>query len=492
MQTRRDQVQAHGFVMGRLVSALLRADPDSQSTPMRRFVVGNIIGLLLGGLVMAGFAVYGFFVPGGATGWQDEGALVTERETGARYVYLDGELRPVLNYASARLILGGEPRVVRVSRNSLRGVPYGLPIGIASAPDSLPDVERLDGTQWQVCSSLRRGDVGAESPFVTLWVGATMSGTSLGADRGLLVRTPTGQVYLAWNNSRLRVPEESALGALGYATAPQHPVGSAWVNALPAGPDLTAPPVPGRGEAGPTIEGSPTVVGQLFKVDDAVTNGTGDEYYVVRSDGLSPVTLTGAALLLADPATRQAYPAGAVQAQPLTTATLATAPRSQVVSVNPAHPARPPEPAALGPSEAPCVQLVMDADGGPQVQVAIGTPPPPPAEPVVASDDQRLADQVRVEPGTGLLIRDQPAPGVDGGALHLLVSTGVRYPLANDEVAGTLGYDGVTATPVPAALLALIPAGPPLDPEAAHATIPALPVSTIPASSRGPPVSGTS
>ena len=39
MQTRRDQVQAHAFVVGRMVSALVRAEPDAPFSPLRRFTV---------------------------------------------------------------------------------------------------------------------------------------------------------------------------------------------------------------------------------------------------------------------------------------------------------------------------------------------------------------------------------------------------------------------------------------------------------------------
>src|SRR5947209_17321732 len=156
MQTRRDQVQAHTFVVGRMVSALVRAEPDAQFSPLRRFTVGLVIGVVLGGITLAGFGVYGVFSPGGSRSWKQPGVLIVEKETGARYLYVDGQLHPVLNYTSARLIVGGPPTIVQVSRNSMRGVPHGLPVGIEAAPDYLPDLARLDGTQWQVCSALRK------------------------------------------------------------------------------------------------------------------------------------------------------------------------------------------------------------------------------------------------------------------------------------------------------------------------------------------------
>lgn len=474
MQTRRDQVQAHSFVMSRLVSAMLRAEPDSPVTPHRRFVVGWICGLIAGAVVMAACGVYGFIFPGGSTEWTQPGVLIVEKETGTRYVYVEETLRPVANYTSARLLLGGEPVVVRVARASMSGVPHGLPIGIPAAPDDLPDVKRLDGTKWLVCSALREDAAGARQPYVTLNVGATMTGDALGDDRGLIVRTPDGALYLAWHERRLRIPSAAELSVLGYASAQPYPVGWAWLDVVPAGPDLNAPDLPGRGQPGPVIDGQRTTVGQLFQVSEAVTGRTGVENYVVRTDGLSPVTTTGAALLLADPRTKVSYPNGAVRALALTAAGLAQGPISRDQTVNPLHPPAPPVAANVGPDRAACVQVTMDADKGPQASIALGSPPPAgPATSVVTVRDPRLADRVVVEPGAGLLIQDQPAPGVMNGTLHLLVDTGVRYPLAGADAAKALGYGEVTAIPVPAALLDLIPAGRTLSLEAARATLPA-------------------
>ena len=39
MQTKRDQLQAHNFVVSRLRSALLQGDADALETPTRRFSV---------------------------------------------------------------------------------------------------------------------------------------------------------------------------------------------------------------------------------------------------------------------------------------------------------------------------------------------------------------------------------------------------------------------------------------------------------------------
>src|SRR5262249_55437563 len=161
------------------------------------------------------------------------------------------------------------------------------PVGIESAPDYLPDLGRLDGHHWHVCSSTKNDASGTGHSFVTLWVGARATGRPLDTDTALLVRTPSGQVYVAWNNRRLKVPTAATLGALGYAAVPQYPVGYAWLNALPAGADLSPPDVPDRGRTGPTIGAVRTVVGQVVRVDNPAMSGA-NEYFLVRADGLAP------------------------------------------------------------------------------------------------------------------------------------------------------------------------------------------------------------
>jgi len=82
-----------------------------------------------------------------------------------------------------------------------------------------------------------------------------------------------------------------------------------------------------------------------------------------------------------------------------------------------------------------------------------------------------LADRVTVDAGAGLLIRDQPSPGVTTGALYLLTDIGVRFPLSEDQVASTLGYGGTPPVSVPGPVLALVPVGPALNPDAALTTV---------------------
>src|SRR2546430_13219418 len=106
MQSRRDQVQAHLFVVGRLKSGILGADPDALEVPLARTSRGLFIGTILGLLGLVAFALFGVLFPGGSTSWRGARAMLIVKESGARYVYFDGVLHPVLNYAYAVLVLG--------------------------------------------------------------------------------------------------------------------------------------------------------------------------------------------------------------------------------------------------------------------------------------------------------------------------------------------------------------------------------------------------
>jgi hypothetical protein len=69
---------------------------------------------------------------------------------------------------------------------------------------------------------------------------------------------------------------------------------------------------------------------------------------------------------------------------------------------------------------------------------------------------------VVVPGGAGALVTEDP-----GGTVYLVTDTGFRYPVAGEEAVKALGFGGVRRQPVPAALLALVPAGPSLDPASA-------------------------
>jgi type VII secretion protein EccB len=465
VHSRRDQVQAHTFLVGRLVSALLQGEPDLAVPPTRRTPLGLVIGSLLAAVAVGGLALLAVLAPGGATGWRKPGTLIVEKQTGTRLVLLDGRLRPVLNYASGRLLLGSKLTVDSVPAASLAGVPRGAAVGILGAPDSLPDPGRPGGGPWLVCgTSTADSSTAGRQPAVALRIGAAADTRPVPDRQAVLVRTPDGTRYLAWRDRRLRLAAPWVERALGLDDGAAVAVRDGWIDALPAGPDLGASPVPGRGRPGPVLDGRPSRVGQVF-----VVHGTGiaSRFYQLSAGGLVPATATAAALTLGDPAAAESYRGQPPQPLELSPAALGSATVLPAPAWQAQAPPAPPSlvPGGLGSATVPCVEAVPGTDR-PAVSV-VTAPADAAGESTVDGPalvrDARTADLIAVRPGGGLLARTQPVPGVPGDGLYLVTEDGAKYPVASADAADALGQPVSSAVAVPADLLALLPTGPVLD-----------------------------
>ncbi|MFC4035940.1 type VII secretion protein EccB [Streptomyces polygonati] len=487
MQSRRDQVQAHRFVVARLTTGLLRTDPDAPESPNSRTNRGMALGGALGALIAIGFLVFGFISPGGSTAWQDPKTLILEQGTGNRYLY-DGSLRPVRNYASARLIVGPDLASRTVPGGSLAGTPHGSAVGIDGAPDALPPAAGLDTGAWEVCAATRPDTSGAPVPATSLVVDADHPGTGIGGGQALLVSGPDGTYYLLWHGNRFRLASGTATAdALGYGTADPLPVSAAFLDALPASTDLAPPDVPGQGGAGPELDGRATRVGQVFLVE---TPGSAKQYYLLQRAGLVPISTTQAALALGGPDERAKSYAGAPPvAVPIAADALnkALVPGSSVAG-NDVLPSAPPALLPVGDGQAACVRLDTaaaaasagapgtapaggGAGGGSRISLTLVssaalTDPAAATAKAPAAPACLPVDAVVVPPDGGSLVR---ALGAGGGAVgdttYLVTDAGVKYLIPSAAAAKALGYDLGAARGVPSPLLAMVPTGPDLSPE---------------------------
>jgi type VII secretion protein EccB len=489
VQSKRDQVQAHAFTMGRLSSGLLTADPDAPESPLGRTTRGVVFGVLVTVLIGAGATVYGLLRPGGNDGWRDERHLVVNRDTGARYLWTgaDGVLHPVRNYASARLIGGADLAAVDVATASLKDVPVGSPAGIPGAPDSVPGPGQLDDGAWHMCVTGPDGavpstsgavsGVGVEEPGATTVVaGAPLESRGVGGDRGVLVRGPDRTEYLVWRGSRLALDRASdARNALGYGSERPMPVSAAFLNALAPGPALKPPEVPGRGGKGPVLGGEESRIGQLFEVS---VPGGGSTYHLLRKDGLVPVTRLGAALVLGDPATQKdAYQGRSPEARVVGADALREHRAKGTGSAGSAElPETPPVPQSAPRGTALCAQVDGDNAGArirsvllpltglAPVAVSEGT-----AQPLMPACLRTDATVVR--PGRGALVRALNASGAaHAGTTYLVAENGVKYRVSAKDSLAALGYGPGDISSVPAPLLAALPTGADLDPAAASGT----------------------
>ncbi|MFD9391145.1 type VII secretion protein EccB [Streptomyces sp. NPDC060000] len=452
MQSRRDHVHAYQFATGRLAAALVSGEHATGEPPARRGVVGVVIGIVLALLVCAGFGIYGLIKPGGNTAWAKPNAIVVEKETGTRFLYLDGVLHPVANYASALLGAAGSQdgtTVHTVSRNSLTGVRRGTEVGIAGAPDYVPQATALLTGDFSRC--LTPGHNSGETIDFAPTEESAAERSSAG--RRILLRDGEGTAYLLWNGTRYRLDGRSALVALELDG--QDPVAASknWLAALPAGPTAGPASVPGRDSPGPQIGGEPTRVGQVFST---AADGTGPaQYYVLRDDGLAPLSRTEFALLATGPG--QAAP------RQVSRADVAAAPGSKDRSLLHRLPDFLSGPVVRPGDRTVCLR---QRTAGTTVRTSVTLEPAPPA----------AAGPAAVPVGKGLLVEALPLPSQGVARQYYLVTElGVKYPLVDDSALSALGYGSGQVRPVPRAVLDLLPTGPPLSRARALTAVPISP-----------------
>jgi type VII secretion protein EccB len=465
MPNRRDQYQGYRFASRRQAGALLRADLDTADGPLRRLSGGVVASVTLAVLAMVCAGLFGLISPsGGSKSWEDGKSLIVDAQTGSRYVFLDGRLHPILNYASALLILkNGAVGATRVNDGSVNSVPHGGPVGIPGAPDLVPGPGSLMSGTWSVCSSPAIDSAAEDHPLVQATLGAAPGGSALPSGTGLLVEDLAHNQYLVLDNAKFAIPAGAnyVLTALGASAASPLVVGSAFLNAVPQGPNFAAPAIDGRGAPGPAVSGAGgTKIGEVFQM-----SGTGADY-VLLSGGLAPITALQALLLETENRQGTVTQLGAAEIQ--STPRVGLPGQSQ----GSALPSTAPKvsPLASATTEV-CVQQVDPSQGTVTIstkqtaeQTLKGTPVPP-VDPLGAP----LADTVSIPSGKGALVRATPQPNVATGQLFLVTDLGVKYPVESESALGDLGLGKATVSQVSQPFAALIPTGPVLAESAALA-----------------------
>jgi type VII secretion protein EccB len=455
MRSRRDQVQAHAYVVSRLTSALVHGEPDAPESPLRRTGLGSFGGLLVGTLAVAAFLVWGLISPASKATALTTGELLMVKTTGARYIYAGKTLRPVLNWSSAMLLMKGSPTMTSVDASALTGIPQGQPLGIVGAPDALPPTGSINTGSWLACTR----DISGR-PLVSLSIGPPPAVTTPPSGGAVVLNVPGAQ-YLLWHGERLRLDASWLLSALGLNRAPVMAAAPTWLDAVPAGPDLEPLSVPGAGAHGPTLGSLRTRVGQILVVHNI---GSPSQLYVVMAGGVAPVTATQAAILLSDRSAAAAYPGRTAQPVSVSPSVIAHEPSVRSGLADGAGvPSSPPDDYTPASGAVPCMDYA--AAGGSAARLVFAVPPagqaPPLASPgVVASPEG--AGLISVAADGGALVRPEAAPGVGGTSYDLVTDAGVKFPVPPAAVRA-LGYRPEEAAAMPAALLGLLPTGPALD-----------------------------
>ncbi|WOC13420.1 type VII secretion protein EccB [Gordonia sp. MP11Mi] len=444
--TTRAQVSGYRFGLTRAEHALVRRDVRLLHDPMRSQSRALVTGVVIAVLILAGAGVYGLIRPAPSVG---DAQIVTD-PGGAMFVRIDEVMHPVLNLASARLVVGSPASVKAVSAASLREHPRGPTLGIPGAPASLPGAADDGDSAWTVCD-------GADGTVVL----AGVDPRAAPADTGVLV-VDGDERWLLYNDRRgdVSVPVKArvdtsrieVLRALGLEGAEPREVSAALLDTFPQVPALEVPDVPERGAPGPLG----AVVGTVIRT---ATAAGAYVYRVVLADGVQQVPETAADVLLA------------VDSASPTIRDVSSADLTSVRAVDGL-------PVGHFPDDAPTMR------GGSDSVVCRHW-----ARRRDESARERLvvADRLPVS-GSGTPVRlgsaDGPGSGVDGfylapgtaeyvaltgiradsplaGQRFLITDTGVRHRLAGGDAATSLGLSD-TPLRAPWSVISLVPEGPEL------------------------------
>lgn len=366
-----------------------------------------------------------------------DAALVMSRQSGALLVRIDGELHPVANLSSARLILGSAATPRLVDEVALWRVAPGPTLGIPGAPEVLGQVTAPHDVRWAVCD-----DVSGKT-MVSVGDDSIPAEADTRAGVVVTVAHGDGSVYLLYDGKRaLLDPTDPATArALHLDGRAVRTVSPTLLNSIPEVPPINSPRIPQMGQPSGVGDFSVGTVVRVVRTDEP-------EYYLVLPGGFQRIgRLTADLIRFADPAAD---------------AEIASAPaeliaRSPLVDALPvgAYPDQPPVLVGVGDL---CATWQSGRSG-----VAVGSHlvDSPGAVTLAGGDgDGPGVDVVRMPRGCSLDVTD-----ARGSARYLITGSGVRFPVDDSAAAALELADAPAAAPW--AIIRALPLGPTLDRDAA-------------------------
>ncbi|MEY9849775.1 type VII secretion protein EccB [Streptacidiphilus sp. MAP5-3] len=524
MASRRNELSAYTFARRRTVAAFLQPSGGGNVDDAPKALRAVVPSLVLGAVAIAAFGAYGMLKPSAPKGWQSANDVIVDKETTTRYVMLGGQLHPVLNIASARLLLSGNSGVEYIEDSALNapGVSHGVTVGIPYAPDSLPSAtDAATPKTWAACerSDATSGDPIAQKLFV---LGGSEAGTVGGQGRlnphqALYVQTPENS-YLVDSSGVAHQLVANGAGseqtladaAFGLSYGKPQQVTDTWLQTLQLGDSISLPSgdIPGYGSpyTGASIGDQGAKIGDLLQAKDPSGNVMN---YVLLQDGPHRISDFARGLVAAlhnstqEQSVGQFDMAGANQAAPFESTK--NWPQDSVTQVN--------NGGESSSAMAACaVYGGSMGQSGAQLGVWVGQNFP--------VNKNSGSAGVYVTPGTGMLLQSVSGQG-GSGQVYLLTDTGLRYPVQmnsdgtsgstssstsgstsggqsgsnggasggssgssggaaggaagagadpsqSDTAAARLGYGQVQPLPVPGSFAGMVPSGPALSKDAAQ------------------------
>ncbi|MGJ6127115.1 type VII secretion protein EccB [Mycolicibacterium sp. Y3] len=284
----------------RVEKAMIRRDTKDLETPHRNQSMGMFSGVAF----MALLCVVGIIVAKISPQSSQRDAKFIVTASGSPYVDYGGALHPVLNLASARLILGSPQFAKPVKDAVLDTRPRGQTMGILHGAEML--TPRSDDTaRWTVCdthgSSLSLTTSRAVTTTLIAGQAELHGHKELAVPTAVAVRDPdtAGQVWVLWGNRRATVSgdDKAAQAVLGLTPAimgDAAPISRGLLNAITPAPPITSPFIADRGAPSAAVPG--------MKNGDIVRSRsvTGDNVFTaVFGDGVQEIPTFVADLLAA-------------------------------------------------------------------------------------------------------------------------------------------------------------------------------------------------
>ncbi|SNT44511.1 type VII secretion protein EccB [Rhodococcoides kyotonense] len=455
------QVGGYRFLVRRMEHALVRRDVRMSHDPMRSQSRALSVGVVIACIGLAGCAALALLRPQDKIG---DSTIVVAKGSGAMFVRVDESFHPVLNLASARLIVGRPETPTIVAESELDGRPRGSLVGIPGAPSALPQDDDAAAQAWSVCDTL--GSTGGVTA-TTVIVGDPLYSNEtapLSEDEAFLWQTSDG-TFLVYGGVRARIDlgNRAVVRALGLDDAVPSSVSPGVADAIPVAPPITPPFIPRAGEL-PSYPLAGKTIGSVVKV-----SGVDVRYYVVLENGIQSITESTAQLItFADSQGNQ-------QIDSLSPDVLSQAPTVANLAVE-TFPVVAPSIVDTETAPVGCVTWVpMSAtDGGPTARIVTSAgsalPLAAEAQPVrlaQADGGGPAADAVYLAPGSGGFVR---TTGIEPNstrrdASFFVADTGVRFGVPDAESATALGL--VTPVDAPWQIVELLGIGPVLSRSAA-------------------------
>jgi ESX secretion system ATPase EccB len=491
MATRRDELSAHSFARKRMLAAFLQPDSrvsdEGAPRPVKAFMPSTVMGVVL----VAGCIAWGAISPSAPPGWDKPGEhIIVDSTSTTRYVVLNDtvhgkkveQLHPVLNFASAKLVLNkGKGDVIEVAGEDIdkSDISRGATIGIPYAPDRLPSPEKASKPkEWAICD--KPGSTGEAQEGVFVMAGkddAVLQGKGrLGNGEALYVEGPPEKpgdepkrYIVDGNGTKLLLQGKNANDrdlltklVLKNPGQPQK-VSQEWLDKLNTGDPLQFPTLNATPATPVSFTGSenlPTEARRVGMVLESTPSGT-PYYYVVLKDRVQQITPLLASILMGGQ--RQQTDQKPVHVDPVSIANIGGSratinggkgwPETVMRRVNT-------EAQGIGSTShlTSCSIYTGKTDShGARMAAWVGHDFP--AHIVNGSS------RAYVTPGAGLLYQESTGTG-GGGQQYLLTDSGLRYALGKDAKT-RLGYGKTKVAHVPKKWSDLLPKGPTLSTTAA-------------------------